>query len=91
MSEGSTVDENREAERREGDDRRKEDAAPSQDRRAAPTGERRQSADRRGWPFGLILRTTESYRLIEEWLEDNCAGEWGFGLEDMDEAGEMIA
>jgi len=85
MSEGSIFDDNRDAERREGDERRTEEAAPQQDRRADARAERRQSTDRRGWPFGLILRTTESYRIIEEWLDENCTGEWGFGLEDMDE------
>lgn len=73
MPGGSSFDD----ERRADEDRRKENSPPSDDRR--------QAVDRRGWPFGLILRTTESFRVIEEWLEDNCTGEWGFGLEDMDD------
>jgi hypothetical protein len=85
MSDESFFDDNRDAERRESDDRRKEEIAPPEDRRMEPQRDRRQSTDRRGWPFGLILRTTESYRVIEEWLEDNCGGEYGFGLEDIDE------
>jgi len=40
------------------------------DRRVPVQAERRLSIDRRGWPFGFILRTAESYRVIEEWLED---------------------
>ncbi|MFP6711661.1 MAG: hypothetical protein VB913_08225 [Rhodospirillales bacterium] len=86
MSNGSIFDDNRDAERRDGDERRKEEADIEAERRAVDGAERRQSTDRRGWPFGLILRTTESYRVIEEWLEENCAGEWGMGLEDMVDA-----
>ena len=45
---------------------------------------RRQTTDRRGWRFGLIYRTTESHSTIEAWMEDNCVGEWGLGIEDID-------
>lgn len=70
--------------RREGEERRDADQeAEGMDKRAP---ERRQSTDRRGWPFGLILRTSESYHAVEDWLEENCIGKWGLGLEDMDEA-----
>ncbi|MBT3916993.1 MAG: hypothetical protein HN731_13450 [Rhodospirillaceae bacterium] len=82
MPSGSFFDDNRSTKRRD-NDRRKEEVAAAEERRGAD--DRRRSTDRRGWPFGLILRTTESHRVIEEWLEDNCAGEWGMGLEDMDE------
>ena len=86
MSDGPIIDDNRGNDRRESEDRRKaEEAGPEQERRDNPGVERRQSTDRRGWPYGLILRTTASYHVIEDWLEDNCAGEWGFGLEDMDD------
>jgi len=85
MSQGSIFDDNREVERREAEERRKDEAVLPEERRATSSGERRQSTERRGWPFGLILRTTESFRVIEEWLEENCTGEWGFSLEDMDE------
>jgi|GEM_PF-3421415 hypothetical protein len=46
----------------------------------------RKSAERRGWKFGLIFRTNESFRLIENWLEDNCKFQWGLTLEDMDDS-----
>tara|TARA_B100000315_G_scaffold249276_2_gene280254 strand:+ start:3678 stop:4010 length:333 start_codon:yes stop_codon:yes gene_type:complete len=82
MSPGSFFDDNRSTQRRD-EDRRKEEIEAAEERRQE--NDRRRSTDRRGWPFGLILRTTESFRVIEEWLEDNCAGEWGMGLEDMDE------
>jgi hypothetical protein len=85
MSEDPTFDDNRDADRRESEDRRQDGADVTDDRRVPEQAERRLSTDRRGWPFGLILRTTESYRVIEEWLDDNCSGKWGFGLEDMDE------
>lgn len=42
--------------------------------------------ERKECPTVPYLTTTESYRVIEEWLEENCAGEWGMGLEDMDDA-----
>ena len=83
MSQKSMFDDNRGADRRDEEDRRKEEVAPEVERRS---DDRRQSVERRGWPFGLILRTTESYTVIEEWLEDNTEGEWGFGLEDIDDA-----
>ncbi len=45
----------------------------------------RQSAERRGWKFGMIFRTNDSFRLIENWLEENCKHQWGLTLEDMDD------
>ena len=83
MSQKSIFDDNRDADRRGEEDRRKDDVTPETERRG---DDRRQSVERRGWPYGLILRTTESYTILEDWLEENTVGEWGFGLEDMDDA-----
>ncbi len=70
--------------RRVGEERRQPEPEAELPKKAEP--ERRQSTDRRGWPHGLILRTSESYQVLEDWLDENCQGKWGLGLEDMDDA-----
>jgi len=72
-----------EADRRELDDRREdENFFGDADRRSL--ADRRQGA-RRKLTCGVLYTTSGAVTEIEDWLEDNCQGDFSLGIEDMDD------
>ena len=67
-----------EVERRSGEDRRRAGDA-------APEGERRRNADRRGMRHGVLYTTTRAISFLEDWLEENCREAWNVSLEGISE------
>lgn len=75
--------ERRESDRRQEEDRRESAGEYGEDEQRHET--RRIGLDRRRCPHGLIFSTNESYRVMEDWLDENCQGEWSLGLEELSE------
>lgn len=75
--------ENRKNKRRAESDRRQAESPAADNRRATA---RRGDTERRQWKCGLLYKTSEPAHVVEDWLDDNAAGEWNLILDDMDDA-----
>lgn len=68
-------------------DRRNPDVQSAPD--ATTTGpdgeERRQSAERRELPYGVLFNTSDPIVFVEDWLDGNCEGLWKLSLVEIDE------
>ena len=47
--------------------------------------EKRQEPERRGISYDVTCKTSGSIGVIEDWLDDNCEGEWKIIIEDTDD------
>ncbi len=73
---------NREIHRRRDEERRKEQRINLEDE--SPQDDRREGEERRFWPFGLIYNTPHTAKTIEDWMEENCSGDWDINIEGID-------
>ncbi len=78
---------NREHQRRQGEDRRKEERVNLEQDTARSN--RREGGERRSWPFGLIYNTPHAAATIEKWMGENCAGDWHIGCDEIDTDGKL--
>ena len=44
---------------------------------------KRQENDQPKLPYGVRYKTSGSVKLIEDWLEENCQGDWQLGFDNM--------
>ena len=66
------------------DDRREADSDRRQEQTAVPQ-EHRTEGERRKLVYGVQFTTGGSLLSIENWLDENCQGEWAAVLFDMDD------
>ena len=62
--------------------RQSEESFEGGEKRQEP--ERRSGEERRGITYDFTCKTSGSIGIIEDWLDDNCEGEWKIILEGMD-------
>ena len=84
MTSDSEFLDRREIDRRHGDDRGEDENTDFRQNRRDT--QRRLGSDRRRWAHGVIVNTNESYRVMEDWLGENCQGEWSLALEEISES-----
>ncbi len=73
-----------ESRRHADEDRRQcEEPFEGEDQRQEP--QRRSEEERRGIIYDITCKTSGSVGVIEDWLDDNCEGEWKIVIEDVDD------
>ena len=70
--------------RRADDEERRQSDEPFEGEEKRQEPQRRSEGIRRNISYDIICKTTGSIGVIEDWLDDNCEGEWKIILEDMD-------
>jgi len=63
--------------------RQSEEPFEGEEKRQEP--QRRSEEERRGIFYDITCKTSGSIGVIEDWLDDNCEGEWKIILEEMDD------
>lgn len=69
---------------RRADEERRQGKEPFEGEEKRQEPQRRSAGIRRGISFDITCKTSGPIGTIEDWLDDNCEGEWKIILEDMD-------
>ena len=85
--EGSLPSEQRSAvdSTRRTDEARRQSEEPFKGEKKRQEPERRSEEERRGISYDVTCKTSGSIGVIEDWLDDNCEGEWKIIIEDTDD------
>ncbi|HIN21622.1 MAG TPA: hypothetical protein EYM71_07240 [Rhodospirillales bacterium] len=85
--EGSLPSEQRSAvdSTRRTDEARRQNEEPFEGEEKRQEPERRSEEERRGISYDVTCKTSGSIGVIEDWLDDNCEGEWKIIIEDTDD------
>ena len=67
------------------DEARRQDEEPFEGEEKRQEPEHRSEEERRGISYDVTCKTSGSIGVIENWLDDNCEGEWKIIIEDTDD------
>jgi len=71
--------------RRHADEQRRQSEEPFEGEEKRQEPQRRSEEERRVIFYDITCKTSGSIGVIEDWLDDNCEGEWKIILEEMDD------
>lgn len=71
--------------RRLGEERRQVEEPPPDGEERRETPERRGEVNRRKMTYGIVYKTAGGMTQIEDWMDDQCQGDWSLVLADMDD------